>query len=92
MEVFGERDVCVFWGRNIKFSNMFDNSFSMVVIFPQVQRCQAACILKQKCSRRNEKSKKHATVTPTIVKNDIYIFFENFKNDRKHKFKLLGIK
>ena len=60
---------------------MFDNSFSISIIFPQVQMCQQACTLKQKCSRRNEKSKKHTTLTPKMMKNDknrkCWIFFLN---------------
>ena len=55
---------------DLEFWNMFDNSFSISIIFSQVQRCQEACILNKKCSRRNEKSQKDTTVTPTIMKNN----------------------
>ena len=49
---------------------MFDNSFSISIIFPQVQICQQACTLNEKCSRRNEKSKKHGSRPPKMMKND----------------------
>ena len=32
--------------------------------------CQQACTLNEKCSRRNEKSKKHGSRPSTIMKND----------------------
>ena len=48
---------------------MFDNSFSISITFPQVQWCQQAYILNEKCSRRNKKIKKHATLTPKIMEN-----------------------
>ena len=49
---------------------MFDRSFSVSIILPQVQMCQQACTLNEKCSRRNEKSKKHRSRPPTMMKND----------------------
>ena len=70
MLLFGERDVCVFSVRKVKFLNMFHHSFSISIIFPQVQWCQQACILNRKCSRRNQKSKKHATLSPKMMKTE----------------------
>ena len=32
--------------------------------------CQPACTLNDKCSRRNEKSKKHRSGRPKMMKND----------------------
>ena len=49
---------------------MFDSSFSISKGFSQDTICQKACILNQKCSRRNEKSKKHVTLTLNIMKNE----------------------
>ena len=47
----------VFLVRKVKFWNMFDHLFSTSIIFPQAEWCQQACVLNEKCSRRNDKSK-----------------------------------
>ena len=80
----------LFWDRKMKFWTMLDNSFSISITFLRVQCCQEAYTLEQKFSRRNEKLKRHATLTPWKITN-----IESFwkcKNWPDHKFKLLGVK
>ena len=57
---------------------MFDKSFSISIIFPQVQTCQGARILNQKWSRRNTISKTHATLSPKMMKKDKNWKFSKF--------------
>ena len=53
-----------------EFRNMFDNSFSIIIIFPQVQCCQEAWILNPESSRRIEKSNKVGFVSLEYMKNE----------------------
>ena len=57
-----------FFGSKMKIWNMIDHSFSISVLFPQVEMCDEAYIFNAKFSRRIEKSNNYGSRRPKMTK------------------------